>query len=35
VADVDCIFEVEVVDELGEIVGVRVEVVAVPGLSGA
>ena len=35
VAHVDCVFEVEVVDELGEIVGVGVEVVAVEGLAGA
>jgi hypothetical protein len=33
VADVDGIFEVEVADEFGEIVGVGVEVVAVEGLA--
>ena len=35
VADVDGVLQVELFDELGEIVGIGVQVVAVPGLAGA
>jgi hypothetical protein len=35
VADVDRVLQVELADELGEVVGVGVEVVAVPGLARA